>query len=148
MQAGGKSFSYLPGQADHGPATDKQMEIDTNVHRERIEYNCPYSEILTESEKSLYWSATKDAEDALACIAKVQERRKGDDGEIKFVLLSDEFRQLNKAIEQLDEATTLLHLIERAAAWTEGKKDRKAAALTEIAEKRGWENPDIDQREA
>ena len=124
------------------------MQIDTNVHRERIAYDYPYGETLTESEESVYWSATKQAEDALARIAKVQERRKGDNGEIRSVLLSDEFRQLNETIEQLDEATTLLHLIEKAAEWTDGKEERRAAALSEIAEKRGWEDLDTDEREA
>jgi hypothetical protein len=124
------------------------MQIDTNVHRERIAYDHPYGETLTESEESVYWSATKQAEDALARIAKVQERRKGDNGEIRSVLLSDEFRQLNEAIEQLDEATTHLHLIEKAAAWTDGKEERRATALSEIAEKRGWEDLDVDQGEA
>jgi len=124
------------------------MEIDTNVHRDRIVYDYPYGETLTESEESLYWSATKQAEDALARIAKVQEHRKGDDGDIRSVLHSDEFQQLNEAIEQLDEATTHLHLIEKAAAWTDGKEERRAAALSEVAEKRGWKDLDVDQREA
>lgn len=123
------------------------MEIDTNVHRERIAYDYPYGETLTESEESLYWSATKDAEDALARIEKVQERRKEDNGEIRSILLSDEFRQLNNAIEQLDEATTLLHLIEKAAAWTEGKEERRSAALDVIAEKQDWNPSDINERE-
>jgi hypothetical protein len=123
------------------------MQIETNVHRERIAYDYPYGETLTKSEKSLYWSATKDAEDALARIAKVQERRKGDNGEIKSVLLSDEFRQLNEAIDQLDEATTLLHLIEKASAWTERKKERRAAAMDGVVRGRGWGFQDLTEGE-
>ncbi|MDL0126311.1 hypothetical protein [Halobacterium salinarum] len=108
------------------------MQIDTNVHRERIAYDYPYDDTLTESEEELYWSATKDAEDALARIAKVQERRKGKEGEIQSVLLSDEFQTLNAAIEKLDEATTVLHLVERSAEWTERQEEARFGTLSEL----------------
>ena len=108
------------------------MQIETNVHRERIDYDYPYADTLTEGEEELYWSATKDAEDALARIANVQERRKGENGEIRSVLLSDEFRELDDAIKQLDEATTLLHLIERAAEWTEKREETRSKSLNEL----------------
>jgi hypothetical protein len=108
------------------------MPIDANVHRERIAYDYPYDDTLTEGEEELYWSATKDAEDALARIAKIQEHRKGKDGEIQSVLLSDEFRALNDAIEKLDEATTVLHLIESAAEWTERQGETHFKPLSEL----------------
>jgi hypothetical protein len=108
------------------------MQIDTNVHRERIDYDYPYADTLTEGEEELYWSATKDAEDALARIAKVQERRKGENGEIRSVLLSDEFRELDDAIKQLDEATTILHLIGRATEWTEKREGTRSKSLSEL----------------
>jgi negative regulator of replication initiation len=108
------------------------MQIDTNVHRERIDYDYPYGDTLTESEEALYWSATKDAEDAIAQIAKVQEHRKGENGEIRSVLLSDEFQALDDAIQRLDEATTILHLIERAAEWTERREEIRFKTLNEL----------------
>lgn len=113
----------------------ERMKIDTNVYRERIDYDNPYRDTLTEREEELYWSAAKDAENALARIAKVQKRRKGENGEIKTSLLCDEFRKLNDAIEQLDEATTLLSLIIRAAAWTEQGEELRSEVLDEILDK-------------
>lgn len=105
------------------------MQIDTNAHRERIDYDYPYGDTLTEGEEELYWSATRDAEDALARIAEIQECRKGENGEIRFILLSDEFQELDNAIKQLDEATTILHLIERAAEWTEQREEKRSEIL-------------------
>ena len=108
------------------------MQIATNVHRERIAYDYPYGETLTENEEALYWSATKDAEDALARIARIQKRRKGENGDIQSVLLSDEFRVLNDAIENLQEAMTVLHLIEKAADWEDSRGKSGSKALSEL----------------
>ena len=120
----------------------ERMQLDTNVHRERIAYDYPYADTLTEGEEEIYWSATKDAEDALSRIANVQERRKGENGEIRSVLLSDEFRELDDAIKQLDEATTILHLIERAAEWTEQRKGARFQTLNEL-----FDEPDIPSKQ-
>lgn len=124
------------------------MEIDTNSHRERIAYNYPYGEALTEDEESLYWLATKDAEDALARIAEIQERRKGNGGKIKYCLLGDELQELNEPIEQLGKATTLLQLVNKAARWSDEEEERRLAALDEIAEERDWDISEIIEGEA
>lgn len=59
------------------------------------------------------------------------------DGEIRSVRLSDEFRILNDAVEKLDEATTILHLVERAAEWTERRDKGGFKPLSEVFGEQG-----------
>ena len=113
----------------------ERMQVKTNIHRERLAYDYPYADALTDEEEALYWSATREAEDAIARIAKIQERRKDSDGEIRSVLLSDEFHQLNKAIDQLDQSTTVLHLIEKAAEWTDQRDQNRESITATLLEK-------------
>ncbi|MDL0130445.1 hypothetical protein PNP59_05755 [Halobacterium salinarum] len=97
------------------------MQIDTNAHGDRIAYDYPYADTLTEREEELYWEATKKAEDAIARIAKVQEQRQITDGDINSALLSDEFRKLRKAMDKLQEAITTFHLLKKGAPWSEDR---------------------------
>jgi hypothetical protein len=91
------------------------MQIDTDTQPERITYDYRYGDTLSQGEEEMYWSATRDVEEALAQVTKFQEARKSDDGKIRAEIFSGNFQELDNAIKQLDEATTILRLIKKAA---------------------------------
>ena len=101
------------------------MPIETNLTGDPIIYEYPYADLLDENEKELYWSATQEAEDALAKICCIQRRRSTKNGDISRVLLPDHFHELKDAIAQLSDAITLLYLIDKSVAWTEEMADKR-----------------------
>ncbi|WP_306057047.1 hypothetical protein [Natronococcus wangiae] len=99
------------------------MQIETNINGDRIEYECNFADALDKSEKELYWSTTQKAEDAIARICDIQERRVSEDGDIRHRLLPHHFDELAFAIDDLNEAMMLLDLIERAADWSKHQEE-------------------------
>lgn len=121
---------YAPGFVDRDPTTSKRMNFDSNINGTRIAYEYRFENELTEAEQELYEVATQEAENALAAIHHLQERRKGGEDAIEEHILYNGIDELRDEIGRLEEALTLIEAI----AWATQPLDPKYKPRVSVAQ--------------
>lgn len=105
------------------------MTLDRTIAGTEVTYENPWQDELGETEKEAYETAAQEAEDALAAIVMLQERRIDSQGSLREPLMGDEFRKLRDEMNRLEEAIDTLEFIGEFAGW-----GRREMAIKEFAD--------------
>lgn len=93
------------------------MKIDKNIRGKRIDYENPWRDGIRDEEHELYQAAAKEAENALAAIVNVQERRTSENGSLPYALTEDDINKLREEMRILEDALDVLDLVVKLHQW-------------------------------